>query len=427
MRVLHVGGEVAPFSKTGGLGDVLGALPGAQRAIGIDARVLTPLYASVDRAPLERAGERTVYLARRAFTATIWRTGHVLFADVPGLLDRDVPYGFDDDPLRFAVLCKLAASIEADVYHLHDWQAGPTAFYTRKPTVCTVHNLAYQGLCDWSWADRIGVPTALRTWEGVEFHGRLSLLKAGLVLADRLTTVSPTYAEEVCGPDLGMGLDGLFRHRRDVLSGILNGLDPVAWDPAVDAPEGKAAAKAGLRARMGLDDGPLCVAVSRAVNQKGLDLLADAAPRVDAQFAVLSGGDPEIEARLHAAVTPGRFALHTAFSEQLSRQMFAAADYVLVPSRFEPCGLTQLIAQRYGALPVVRRTGGLADTVRDGVDGFSFEAPTADALTDALQRALAVYGTPRFDEMQATAQAIDWSWARPAHVYAELYAGLVGQ
>jgi len=426
IRVLHVTGEVAPYSKTGGLGDVCGALPGAQRAAGIDAQVITPLYGSIDRRSFERVGGVTVHLDARDHTATLWRDGHVTFVDVPGLLDRETPYGDVDDPLRFAVLCKVAASLPADVYHLHDWQAGATAFYTRKPMVCTVHNLAYQGLVDWSWAERIGVPEALHSWEGAEFHGKLSLLKAGLVKADRITTVSPTYAREILGPELGMGLDGLFRHRQPVLSGILNGLDPSAWDPAVDAPGGKAAAKAELRAEMGLEDGPLCVAVARAVEQKGLDLVAAAAPRVDARFAVLASGQPDIVAALRAVEVPGRFKLATGFSERLSRLMYAAADFVLVPSRFEPCGLTQIIAQRYGALPIVRRTGGLADTGRDGVDGFVFDDPTPEALTDALKRALAVYADPEaMAQMRACAEAREWSWAGPARAYAELYEGLV--
>lgn len=424
--VLHVASEVVPYSKTGGLGDVLGALPGAQRAIGIDAQVVTPRYAGISTDGLTRERELTVHLDRRDWAATLWRDGHVSFVDIPGLLDRDRLYGEADDPLRFAALCKVAATIEADVYHLHDWQAAATAFYTRRPLVMTVHNLAYQGAFEWSWADRLGVPDALRTWEGVEFHGRLSLLKAGLVLADRLTTVSPTYAAEICTSEVGMGLDGLFRHRREVLSGILNGVDAEAWDPAVDAPDGKAAAKAELRARLELDEGPLCVAVARAVSQKGLDLIAAAAPTVDARFAVLASGDARIVDALRAATVPGRFALVSDFSGALARLMYAAADFMLVPSRFEPCGLTQLIALRYGALPVVRRTGGLADTVVDGVDGFVFDDPTPEALAGALRRALTVYADPgRFAGMRATAEARDWSWVGPAQAYADLYADLV--
>ncbi len=426
IRVLHVAGEVVPYSKTGGLGDVLGALPGAQRALGIDATVLTPRYSTISTEGLTRERELTVRLDRQDWTATLWRDGHVRFVDIPGLLDRDVLYGEDDDPLRFAVLCKVAAALETDVYHLHDWQAGCTAFYTRQPMVMTVHNLAYQGAVDWTWADRLNVPHALRTWEGVEFHGRLSMLKAGLVLADRLTTVSPTYATEICTPEHGMGLDGLLRHRRDVLSGILNGVDAEVWDPAKDAPDGKAAAKAELRARLGLDDGPLCVAVARAVSQKGLDLVAAAAPSVDARFAVLATGEAGILDALERASVPGRFALVREFAGPLARLMYAAADFMLVPSRFEPCGLTQLIAQRYGALPVVRRTGGLADTVVNGVDGFVFDDATPDALAGALHRALEVYADPkRLAQMRQVAEARDWSWSGPAQAYADIYAELV--
>ncbi len=426
MKVLHVAGEVAPYTTTGGLGVVLGSLPAAQRAQGVDARVLTPLYGHLDRSRLEHVRDVVVHLDRRDFYGALWRDGDVLFCDLPGLLDRETPYGSEDDPLRFAAFSKVAASIDADIHHLHDWQAAATSMYRRGPTVMTIHNLAYQGTCPWSWADRLGVPDALRSWEGIEFHGQVNLLKAGLVLADRITTVSPTYAREICTPELGMGLDGLLRHRAEVLGGVVNGLDPDAWDPAVDAPGGREAAAAALRAELGLEEGPLVVAIARAVSQKGLDLLAAAAPAVPtARFAVLADGDPAIERTLEAASKPGRFVVERRFDERLARRMYAAADFVAVPSRFEPCGLTQLIGQRYGALPVVRRTGGLADTVTDGVDGFSFDAATPEALADALRRA--VGSSPEtLARMRAAAAARDLSWAVPARAYIDIYQQICG-
>lgn len=449
MRVLHVTGEVAPYSKTGGLGDVLGELPAAQRALGIDARVITPLYGFIDRTGLRRGDAiPPLHLGGNGISGRLWHDDerHITFVDLPGLLDRPHNYGppaaeYADNPLRFGAFCKVAASLwkQSDVYHLHDWQSGLAAMYLggRRPVVLTVHNLAYQGLCGFEWADRLGIPHALRTYEGVEYYGRVSLLKAGLVLADRLTTVSPTYAEEIQNEPTGLGLAGLFRHRRRGLEGILNGIDTTLWDPSSDpalpAPfsaddlSGRAKCTAALRAEMGLDDGPLLGVVSRAATQKGLDLIvgaADAAIAAGGRFAVLASGDPKIEAGLRAAAArhPGRFGFVDRFDEALARRIYGGADFIVVPSRYEPCGLAQLIAMRYGAIPVVRRTGGLADTVLDGETGVVFGDADADALADALKRALALYADAGAREAtQARCLARDWSWAGPARAYADIY------
>lgn len=449
MKILHVTGEVAPYSKTGGLGDVLGELPHFQRAAGLDARVITPLYGYIDKRTLRR-GEATpvVTLGRRRFEGRLWHddASHVDFVDLPGLLDRPHNYGdpggeYADNPIRFAAFCKVAAALwpSTDVYHLHDWQAGLTAMYLggRRPVVLTVHNLAYQGLCGFEWADHLGIPHALRSLEGVEYYGRVSLLKAGLVLADRLTTVSPTYAREIQSEPLGLGLAGLFRHRRMGLDGIINGIDYDRWNPATDdalaSPfdaddlTGRAACRAALQKELGLVDGPLIGVVSRAAGQKGLDLVADAADRAVRQgvkFAVLSSGEPAIVARLRAVADrhPSAFTLVDDFDPALARRIYAGADFIAVPSRYEPCGLAQLIAMRYGAIPIVRRTGGLADTVIDGETGLCFDDADAGALAHAFDRARALYADPdRFAAIRARGLASDHSWRASAEAYARIY------
>ena len=447
-RIVHVTAEVAPYSKTGGLGDVLGELPRFQRAAGHDVRVLTPLYGYIDRTHLRR-GELTptLYLAGTAFHARLWHDDRgVTFVDLPGLLDRPRNYGdangeYGDNPLRFAAFCIVAAALwpSTDVFHLHDWQAGLTAVYLagRRPTVMAVHNLAYQGLCGFEWADRLDIPPALRGPEGVEYHGAISLLKAGLVLADRLTTVSPTYAREIQHEAIGGGLAGLFRHRHMALDGIINGIDPTEWNPAADAAlpksfdahhlTGRATCQAELRREFGLADGPIFGVVSRAAGQKGLDLLAEAADPIihrGGKFAVLSSGEHAIVARLREVAWRHRtaFTLIEGFDLARARRIYAGADFLVVPSRYEPCGLSQLIAMRYGAIPIVRRTGGLADTVHDGYTGLCFDAPDAGALAHALHRALGLAADrPAFDAMQARCLSRDWSWSGPAAAYDALY------
>lgn len=451
-RVVHVTGEIHPYSATGGLGFVLAELPPAQRAAGTDARVVTPLYGHIDRSALRRgAAIPTMHLGGRALSGRLWHDDarHITFVDLPGLLDRPHNYGtpsgdYADNPLRFGAFCRVAASLwpEADVFHLHDWQAGLTAMYLggRRPVVLTVHNLAYQGLCGFEWADRLGIPQALRNFDGVEFYGRVSLLKAGLVLADRLTTVSPTYAREVQSEPLGHGLSGLFRHRRRGLHGILNGIGPAPFDPAIgktlaaryDAadPSGKQACVDALRAEFGLDDGPIFGFVGRAAGQKGLDLLADAAPHAiaaGARFAVVASGDLGVVQRLKqvAAAHPRGFGYSDAFDIDLAQRVYAGAEFMLVPSRFEPCGLVQMIAMRYGSLPIVRRTGGLADTVDDGETGLVFDEASPGALLEAMKRAMALDDATR-KAIQGRGMARDWSWAGPAEAYAAIYARLTG-
>lgn len=449
-RILHVTAEVAPFSKTGGLGDVLAGLPKAQRARGDHAVVLSPRYGFISLADKHIERRLTVHLDATTFETTIYRdaSGAHLFLDAPGLLDRPTPYGagggYDDNPLRFGVLCKAAATLglDYDLVELHDWQAGLAAVYLagRRPVIQTVHNLRYQGLCAMSWADRLEVPGTLRGFDGLEYHGDLSLLKGGLSLADALTTVSPSYAHEIQEEPGGQGLSGLFRHRANVLHGLLNGLDASfspTTDPALPAQfsaadlSGKAICKAALRARFGLGDGPLFAFVGRAAEQKGLDLMAGALDRLVAAggtFVALTDGDPSLMRTLRSAVSrhPGRAGLEAAFDPALAQQIYGGADFIVVPSRFEPCGLAQLIAMAYGAVPVVRRTGGLADTVVDGETGLTFFDPTADELARALGRAVELFAHPaEYLRIQDNGLHKDSGWGAAAAARDALYDRLL--
>ncbi|MEZ4475102.1 MAG: glycogen/starch synthase [bacterium] len=300
MRILHVTSEVAPYSKSGGLGDVLADLPVAQRRRGHDAVVLSPLYGQVPREGLVRRLEpTTVRVGWRTFEGHLWAREGLLFFEAPDLFDRAGMYGHADDPLRFAALCKLAAALahDFDVVHLHDWQAGLTALYLAgaRPVVHTIHNLAYQGICHPGWADDLEIPHELRRFTGLEFHGNLSLLKAGLVLSSRVTTVSPTYAREIVEEPGGAGMAGVLSHRPDGVAGLLNGIDPGRFDPAADPAlaaafsagdlAGRARCRAALQAELGLEDGPVFAVVGRAVHQKGLDLVAAAVPGIVAAGA----------------------------------------------------------------------------------------------------------------------------------------------
>src|SRR5690606_25836630 len=314
------------------------------------------------------------------------------------------------DPLgpgrRFAFFSRAvvayAAEWGADVMHANDWQAGFVPVYelidvVDIPTVFGIHNLAYQGNFDRALLTSVGVPVELyRTENGVEFHDQVSFMKAGVALSDRLVPVSPTYAREIQTPEFGAGLDGLLRHRAADLRGILNGIDTRDWDPATDEAiatrydasrlDGKEANRRAILAELGLrDDGPFLAMVSRLVHQKGVDILIDALPdllREPGAVAVLGSGEPEYERALARAADafPGRVAAVFGFDDRLARRLYAGADFFLMPSRYEPCGLGQMIAQRYGTVPIVRHTGGLVDTVEDGVTGFAFTEPTPAGL-----------------------------------------------
>jgi len=462
VRVLHVTPECAPMTKTGGLGDVSEALPAALRAAGVDAMTLLPGYPAV----LDGVGKKTLVAKLKVlgFECQLLQADPFIVIDCPPLYQRrggpyHTPDGndWDDNALRFGVLSRAGALLggarsplewRPAIVHCHDWPAGLAPVYLRDEpehaaSVMTIHNLAFQGNYGAELLERLELAPSTFTIDGVEFYGRLSFLKGGIATADAVTTVSPTYAREIQTPELGHGLDGLLRHRRDVLSGILNGIDTRVWDPAsdariaqrydADALERKAANKAALQRRLGLEpraDVPLVGAVSRLTRQKGADLLtaaADALVALPAQLAVVGKGEHELEGALATAAAhhPGRIAVRIAFDEDLAHAIEAGADLFVMPSRFEPCGLNQMYSQRYGTPPVARATGGLVDTVQDGVSGFLFERAESEALLEALQRALAAYAEPaRWRRLQRAGMERDFSWSAAARRYADLYLRL---
>ena len=475
MRVLSVTSEAVPLVKTGGLADVAGALPGALAPLGVDMRTLLPGYPAVMGA-LGQGAQVVAHLpdcfggAARVLAARAG--GLALFVlDAPHLYDRgagiylsDAGRDWPDNPERFAALSWVAALIAGglvadwrpDLVHAHDWQAGLAPYYIarsdargRVATVLTIHNIAFQGLAP---AGKLG---ALRLSpqdyhpEGLEYWGQISALKAGLIHADRLTTVSPTYAEELLTPDFGMGMEGVLNARRGVLSGILNGIDRRIWSPETDGhitpyskPAGKAPNKAALRAEFGLPEapGPLCIVISRLTGQKGLDLLLDALPTLLAhggQLAVLGTGDAALEQAFVRAAAHPNVAVRIGYDEVLSHRMMAGADAILVPSRFEPCGLTQLCGLRYGTVPLVALTGGLADTVIPATPatlaakvvatGVQFHPTSALALSSALARLCALYAQPRlWGRIARNAMAHPVGWDMSAAAYAALYKEAIG-
>ena len=478
MKVLSVASECAPFVKTGGLADVVGALPGALAALSVEVRVLLPGYPAVKAALPEDAEARA--LARlpggRARLVSARAAGiDLMVLDSPRLFDRPGnpylgPDGRDwpDNHLRYGALCRAAARIATggvgdwrpDLVHLHDWQAGLTAAYLElgrrpaPPSLLTIHNIAFQGLFPPEATTPLGLPSSGFHPGGFEFFGQVGFLKAGLVYADRISTVSPTYARELTRPELGMGLEGVIASRRAEVHGILNGIDLKVWNPESDphiaahfsarAPARKAGNRSALVRRLGLDagaTGPLFCVVSRLTRQKGLDLLLEVLPRLiarGASLALLGSGDPDLESAFQAAAKdhPGRVGVVIGWDEPLSHLMQAGSDAILVPSRFEPCGLTQLHGLRYGTLPVVARTGGLADTVIDANEaalragaatGFQFSPVAAAPLADAVDRTCDAFADRKlWSAMVRRAMRHPVGWDASAEAYAAIYSELIG-
>lgn len=479
VTALSVASEVYPLIKTGGLADVTGALPLALKPHGIAMRTLLPGYPAVMAGI---AAAQPVHAFDDLFGGParllVARRGELpLFVlDAPHLYDRPGnPYvgpdghEWPDSAFRFAALAKVAAEIgqglvpafAPQIIHAHDWQAGLVPAYLRyngRPapaTVFTVHNLAFQGRFGAELLGPLGLPPESFAIDGVEFYGGISYLKAGLQLADRITTVSPGYAREIRGAEQGMGLDGLLRLRADRLSGIINGIDDAIWNPATDASiaqtydaatlAARPANKAALQARFGLEAAPepmLLGVVSRLSWQKGLDLLAEVLPAQLAdgvQLALLGSGDADLEAAFRALADawPGRVGVIIGYDEGLAHLVQAGADALVVPSRFEPCGLTQLCAMRYGAVPVVSRVGGLADTVVDATaaaladrtaTGVQFAPVTAEALAAALGMARARFADrSAWQALQRAGMATDVSWRQPARQYADLYRSVLAE
>ena len=481
MRVLHVGAEIFPLVKTGGLADVLGALPQALIGQGADVRLLLPGLPAIADAVLHQkavcqigpafgAGRVTLRLGRMPYSHV-----PVYVIDAPYLYRRDgSPYQdsagheWPDNVQRFALLGWVAAHLAAgefdadwvpDVLHAHDWHAAMACAYvaahppTRAATVFTVHNLAYQGLFPSGDFNLLGLPSRFMASTGLEFHGQLSFMKAGLKFARRITTVSPTYAREIATPEFGFGLDGVVRGRGADVSGVLNGVDGAIWNPAADSslaqrysaqePAGKARCKEALQRELGLPgraEAMLFGAVSRLTSQKGLDLMLAVLPGLikrGGQFVLQGAGEPVLEAAFLAAAKahPGQVAVRIGYDEAFAHRLIAGSDAIVVPSRFEPCGLTQLYGLRYGTLPVVRRVGGLADTVVDAGEaavaseqatGFVFDAAAPAALDAALQRAAAAFARQAlWRGLMQRAMAQDFSWQGAAAQYLALYKSIV--
>ncbi|MEM0949431.1 MAG: glycogen synthase GlgA [Pseudomonadota bacterium] len=471
-HALSVASECAPFVKTGGLADVVGALPGALAGQGWDLRTLLPGYPQV----LDALGKGRVVLKEDDLfggPASVRRVkveGATFYLiDAPHLFEREGgpyldPTGRDwpDNPQRFAALSWIAARIGAEgagkwtpeVLHVHDWQAGFAPVFLasmakdRPGTILTIHNMAFHGLADAADLGRLRLPAEGFGPDGFEFFEKISALKAGLVWADWITTVSPSYARELLTPEFGAGLDGVMRARADSLSGILNGIDTGVWNPGSDplvenykSPGGKKRAKAALQDEFGLPDteGPLCVVVSRLSDQKGLDVLLDALPALTdrgGQLALLGSGDPALEARYRAAAEHSNVAVHIGYDDAMSHRLIAGGDAILVPSRFEPCGLTQLYGLRYGTVPIVAYTGGLIDTVINAspvalrskvATGIQFQPVTAHALAGALMDAVALYQSPAdWAMLQKNGMRQEVGWEATAPAYARLYDEVAG-
>jgi len=477
LRILFAVSEVAPFSKTGGLADVAGALPRALATLGHDVRIVTPRYRSFD-GTVERVTSVRVRTARGDVTATIGRTSLPGSAvpvytveDDRGWFDRDGLYqagarDFPDNLDRFAFFSRAALDLVAaldwtpDIIHCHDWQTALIPVYLKARrrgngsdagpprTVLTIHNLGYQGAFPGEQFSATGLDGDQFTPEGLEFYGQVNLLKGGLLAADLLTTVSPTYAREIQTESASHGLHGVLTARRSDLIGIINGIDTDAWNPETDPalaarfsaadPSGKAVCREDLLRRVGLPagPGPVVAMITRLAEQKGVDLVIELLPELvtlNLRLVILGTGNPSYEAELRrwSVKAPDRLATVLQFDDALAHRVAAGADVFVMPSRYEPCGLSQMYAMRYGAVPVCHETGGLADTVvdvrprwtREGrATGFLFRPCDADALIRALQLALAVYrDPPAWRRIMAAGMRSDFGWARSAVEYANAY------
>ncbi|MGA4321417.1 glycogen synthase GlgA [Ectopseudomonas hydrolytica] len=469
-RVLFVTSEFSDLIKCGGLGDVSAALPRAL-APQHDIRLLIPGYRQVVESgwPIRIVGH-----VRGLAALPPCRIGRMDLADGlivyvllnPVLYERDgTPYGdaqsqdWPDNHIRFARLGLAAAEIATgdagiqwrpDLVHANDWPASMAPAYmawrgATAPALLTIHNLAYQGLCDMACSSELAIPEEACGIDGMEFHGRLSFLKAGISYAHHVTTVSRTYAQEITTPAFGCGLEGMLQAKvaAGQLSGIVNGIDE-SWNPETDphllqgfAPrqwEGKRANAAYVEQWLGLEaEGPLFAVISRLVQQKGIDLTLEVAEHIVAQggrIGAIGRGEPALEAAMTqlAQRYPGRIGVHIGFNETDARRLYAASDFLLMPSRFEPCGLSQIYAQRFASLPIARRTGGLADTIEDGVSGFLFDEPDAASYRAAIDRALRVYRHRElFDAMRCHAMHAPLYWRQSVRPYDRLYQRLLAR
>jgi starch synthase len=482
VNILVATSEAVPLAKTGGLADVCGALPTALGHLGHRASIILPYYrcARYSGLPVQPLGiDFIVPIGSKTVT------GHLLTTELPRggvpvylvqqdqYFDRDSLYGQDgqdyiDNCERFVFFCRAVMEairlldLQVDVIHANDWQTGLVPAYLKleyqhRPgyqniaSLFTIHNMAYQGSF-WHWDMLLtGLDWKYFNWRQMEHFGKLNLLKTGLVFCDSINTVSPRYAEEIQTPEFGAGLEGVLQYRRDALSGILNGIDTNAWNPATDSHlaarytsetvgQCKPLCKAALQRELGLPeqpDVPLIGMIGRLAHQKGIDLVTkvmlDWADRADVQWAILGNGDPKYHRQLEriAQDRPNRVALRLGFSDELAHRIEAGADMFLMPSRYEPCGLNQMYSLRYGTVPLVRQTGGLADTVvncdeqslADGTaNGFSFREDNPQALEETLHRAISAYRqTDIWAKLIRNGMRQDWSWDQSAARYVELY------
>jgi starch synthase len=464
-----VSSEAAPFAKTGGLADVVGSLPLALRSYGDDVAVVIPRYQTIELKPLRRVWDNlAVYFGPDAYPFSIYQAPAeypVYLVDCPPLYDRKGFYGesgldYPDNHIRFAVFCRAALSVarvlfRTDIFHCHDWQTGLVPAYLRTTlatdptflgcrTLFTIHNLGYQGLFPKTALADVALDPSVFRPDGMEFFGRVSYIKAGIEFADALNTVSPTYAREIQTPEYGFGLDGALRDRANALSGILNGVDYAEWNPRTDPLipahysaenlSGKALCKRKLLDEFGLPpeamNRPLLGIVSRFTRQKGTDLLAEIADQLvaeDVYLVALGTGDPEYEDffRVMQQEYPGRVAVRIGFDNGLAHRIEAGADIFLMPSHYEPCGLNQIYSLHYGTVPVVRATGGLDDTIKEGT-GFKFTEYSGLALLEAIRTAVRAYADrDGWQRMMRQGMHEDFSWKTSAAAYSDLYRRLL--
>lgn len=462
--------EAAPFAKTGGLADVLGALPAALAAQGHEVAVILPRYRCVSLAEAERVfDDLTIWMGKSSYRANLYRKMErgvpYFFVDLPEFYDRPAFYGdaagdYPDNPVRFAMLCRSALTVVRHLFrpaivHCHDWQAALTPIYARHfftfdPTyyglkfLTTIHNLGYQGIFPATALKDIGLDESLLKPSLLEFFGKINLLKGAMISSDAISTVSPTYAREIQTAELGFGLDGVLRERSGAVYGILNGCDYQQWNPETDSYlparysaddlEGKAACKHDLLAEFGLPregDAPLIGIISRFVSQKGFDLIEQIAPQLmkeNIKLVALGTGEPQYEDLFRglAAEHPAKAAVRIAYDNALAHRVEAGSDLFLMPSLYEPCGLNQIYSLRYGTVPVVRATGGLDDTI-DESTGFKFQAYSGTALWDALRAALDAYRDRQaWLERMRIGMRRDFSWDASAQEYSRLYSRLTG-
>jgi starch synthase len=482
LRIVFVSPEAVPYAKTGGLADVAGSLPRELERLGHDVRLLLPRYGVIESTAhgLKDWGRLAVPTSSGTVSAVVeagglpgsrvrvYAIGHDSLFARPGLYG-EAGTDYPDNLERFAFFCRAAMELllafaresrwTPDVLHAHDWQAALSvvylnSLYAKRPefanlgTLFTVHNLGYQGLFSAADFPKTGLGPEFFTPKTLEFYGQVNLLKGGLVFGDLLTTVSPTYSREIQTPEFGFGLDGVLRERRDRLTGVVNGIDVDAWNPATDPHlkarysasdlSGKRFCKEALQRELGLPvrDVPLLAVISRLTPQKGLDLVAAVLPelaRLDVQVVVLGTGDPPLELQFQSCRMqyPEKVGVRIGFDDALAHAIEAGADLFLMPSRYEPCGLSQLYSLRYGTVPIVRRTGGLADTVvpytprtaaEGRATGFVFTDPTPEALLTTILLALRVHADrTEWTKLMRAGMATDVSWAKPARAYETLY------